>query len=167
MKGIPGYHHVVMKNFYLNWWRGQYHFARLHPVLLVLIKAAFTWLFFFGVVLMMPFLMLGIVLPKGFSWKDLSQKTRYFIVSLPVDCGGSLAESIYYSPHYAAPATAAIYALLMIAMQNVRRWTWRGEPTGLAIVRAIPLVCAALVLLINAEPGHKDSNRDIHAENMV
>ena len=151
MKGIPEYHHVVMKNFYLNWWAGQYHFARLHPVLLVLIKAAFTWLFFFGVVLMMPFLMLGIVLPKGFSSKDLSQKTR-FLLLVCLSTAVGLLLSIYYSPHYAAPATAAIYALLMIAMQNVRRWRWRGEPTGLAIVRAIPLVCAALVLLRAANP---------------
>ena len=45
------------------------------------------------------------------------------------------------------PGDRSDLCLLMIAMQNVRRWRWRGQRTGLAIVRAVFLLCFTLILL--------------------
>jgi len=70
-------------------------------------------------------------------------------------CGAAcvgLALPIYFIPHYAAPITAAIYALTLEAMRYLRVWRWRGKRTGPAIVRAIPIICFILFLLRAAAP---------------
>ena len=48
--------------------------------------------------------------------------------------------------------TCVIYALLLIAMRYVRQWKWRGKPTGLAMVRLLPLVCVILLVARAALP---------------
>jgi hypothetical protein len=55
-------------------------------------------------------------------------------------------------PHYAAPATAALYALILRAMRHLRLWRWRGRPAGLFMVRAVPAICFILLLLRAAAP---------------
>jgi hypothetical protein len=151
VKPAPEYHHVVMKNFYTGWWLGQYEFARRHPVFLELIKSGTLWLFYFGPVLTLPILMLVVVLPYGMSYGDIGRKVRLLLLVCYVASIGWLLP-VYFNPHYAAPLTAAIYALVLLAMQRVRRWQWRREPTGLAIVRAVPLICVVLLLLRASAP---------------
>jgi hypothetical protein len=70
-------------------------------------------------------------------------------------CGATLigaALPIYFSPHYVAPITAAIYALFLQAMRYLRLWRWHGKRAGLALVRAIPAICALLFLMRAAAP---------------
>ena len=56
-----------------------------------------------------------------------------------------LGVSIWFYPHYAAPATALLYAILLQAMRHLRLWRRRTQPSGMVMVRAIPLICAAMV----------------------
>jgi hypothetical protein len=65
-------------------------------------------------------------------------------------CGWLLP--IYYGPTYAAPLTCVVYALLLAAMQRIRRYRWRGQSTGLAIVRTVPVVCILMLWLRAAAP---------------
>lgn len=150
----PGeYHHAVMRDFYQGEpVAGQYQLAHQHPVLLLFMKAAPMWLFFLGPLLTLPIAMLGIILPYGMSYRDITRKTRFLLAV----CGATalaLALPIYVpEAHYAAPATAALYALLLIAMQQMRHWRWRDKPTGLFLVRAVPVICLLLFAVRAAGP---------------
>ena len=45
--------------------------------------------------------------------------------------------AIYYNPHYSAPITCLIVALVLCAMQRIRNWT----QSGLFLSRAVPVAC--------------------------
>ena len=148
----PLYNHVVLQKFYSGSMLEVYQSARRDPVIFFSIKTMFLWAFFLGPVLTLPFVMLAVVLPYGLSLKDVSSNTRFLLVV----CGTSLLAvllPIYFSPHYAAPVTAAIYAVVLLAMRQVRQWEWRGKPAGLFIVRSIPTICIILLLLVPAAPS--------------
>jgi hypothetical protein len=67
----------------------------------------------------------------------------------------ALVLETFYAPHYASPFTAAILALVLLAMRQLQQWRWRGQPTGLFITRAIPVICVAMfVLRASAGPLH-------------
>jgi hypothetical protein len=50
-------------------------------------------------------------------------------------------------PHYAAPITGLIFALILLAMQHLRTWAWRGRAAGLFIVRASIIVSLIMPLV--------------------
>jgi len=151
LKPLPIYHHAAMKDFYMGWWLDQYETARAHPVLLVLFKVVGFWLYFLGPVLVLPLLALAAILPYGMSYRDIPRNTRFLLIICCISALGLLLP-VYLNPHYAAPLTVAVYALVLQAMQRLRRWRLRGERTGLAIVRAVPSICVALLLLRSAAP---------------
>jgi hypothetical protein len=152
MKSVPDYHHVMMKDFYVDWWLQQYEFGRVHPALSGVLTASLFWLFYLGPVLSLPLLMVVAILPYGMSYKDIGRRTRFLLLVCCMSFAGSLLP-VYFNPHYAAPLNAAIYALVLLAMQHVRRWQWRGEPTGRAMVRAVPLICVVLLLVRASAPA--------------
>jgi hypothetical protein len=51
---------------------------------------------------------------------------------------------VWFLPHYAAPATAITFALLVQAIRHLRRWQWRGRPVGIGLTRVVVLF--ALIL---------------------
>jgi hypothetical protein len=67
------YHHAVFEEFYRGGAvLGMYHFARQHPVELLLAKAATIWAFFFGPVLSLPALaFLRWQELRAFSWRQM------------------------------------------------------------------------------------------------
>lgn len=151
LRPVPEYHHEVLKRYFLGYNLSMYHLARAHPVFSIIIKLVMLWFFFLGPLLTIPFLGLGFVLPYGMSVKDVSPKARFLLLV----CGFTLIAillPVYANPHYAAPMTAAIYALLMIAFQRVRHWRFRGKPSGLTLVRATLMGSVALLLLRIAIP---------------
>jgi hypothetical protein len=148
----PPYNHVVLQKFYSGSMLEVYQSARRDPVAFVSFKILFLWAFFLAPVLTLPFLMLAVVLPYGLSFKKVNSNARLLLLV----CGATLLAvllPIYFSPHYAAPATAAVYAIVLLAMRRVRGWEWRGKPTGLFVVRAIPTICVILLLLVVAAPS--------------
>jgi hypothetical protein len=150
-KAAPQYHHAVMRNFYLGWEMSQYEFTREHFGLAVLTRTIMFWLFFFGPVLFLPFLMLPAVLPRQLHWTNVRRNTKFLLLVFAVVFCATLLP-IYFGPNYAAPLTCVIYAFVLLAMQRVRHWRWRGKPTGLAIVRAVPSICVLMLLLRAAVP---------------
>src|SRR5262249_11577929 len=95
-----------------------------------------AWFFFLGPVL-------TIVLPP---LKRVVQDRRIRplviigAVSFPV-----LSLSAFFHPHYAAPYTALIYAILLQGLRHVRRWRNRRGSVGLSLTRAIPLICLVMI----------------------
>jgi hypothetical protein len=141
------YHHAVLERFYLHSWQmHDYYFARRHPFGLLAKKLSEIYRFFLGPVLALPLVVLMALNPRQFVRKSFTGKTGFFVAV----CGATLvglALPIYFVPHYAAPMTAAIYALVLQAMRHLRQWSWRGKRAGLGLVRAIPAICVLLFLL--------------------
>jgi hypothetical protein len=103
-------------------------------------RFATTLLFFLGFALLIPLVML----PGLFR----DRRVRYLLVAGVVFALGLTANGWFF-PHYAAPFTAAIYALILQCMRHLRH----SGPRGLALVRYAPLACLILAgIRIYAEP---------------
>ncbi len=134
--------HTDMQAMFFGWELGDYNLARSHFLISSITRVIQFYLFFLGPALTVPFL----VLAAGNRPRMLNVKLLLIILSVS---GFGLLLPIYYGPTYAAALSSVIYALLIAAMQCIRRWRWRGQSTGLAIVRAVPIICF-LMLLIRA-----------------
>jgi hypothetical protein len=146
------YHHLVLERFYLHDWQMyDYHRARRAPFHLLEWKLTEIYRFFLGPALALPLLVLLAINPRRFLRKSVAGKTGFLVAV----CGATfigLALPIYFLPQYAAPITAALYALVLQSMRYLRLWRWRGRAVGLGLVRAIPVVCVLLFLLRAAAP---------------
>jgi hypothetical protein len=160
VKVWPEYRHAIMKDFYSVRLLQNYELGRSHPVINNLIKADLFGFFYLGPLFTISFLILGLVLPIGFSWKDLRRRTRFLLlVTAVMLLGESLP--VFYSVHYAAPLVCVIYALLLTALQCIRKWHWRGRATGLALVRAIPVLAIVLFSVCVLSPRLQISNSPV------
>jgi hypothetical protein len=150
---VPPYHHGVIRDFYLGEFNfGQYEDTLSHPFLLTLWNVVPLWFFFLAPVLTLPLFMLMPLAPMGFSFRSVGRKT-YLLLLVWLSIYVGIALTVYRPhAHYAAPATAALYALILQAMRHLRLWRWRGRPTGLFMVRAVPTICVLMVLLRAATP---------------
>src|SRR5262249_45348904 len=99
------------------------------------------WLFFLGPILSIPLIML--------PWIAGDKRIRFLLVVCAVMAVGLLLE-VWTTPHYAAPMTGVILAILLQAMRHLRVWRWRGKPAGLLLTRAIPVTCGLLLALWTA-----------------
>jgi hypothetical protein len=140
----PVYHSAVMKRLYAHdevwayWFFGSW-FGRVA-------KLFWTWAFYLGPALTLPFLTLTLALPFGFSLRHISKGTRFLLCTLVLALIGMECET-FNSPHYFSPSAALILALVLLAMRSTCRWEWRGRRSGLFLVRAIPLICLCLFVL--------------------
>ena len=149
------YHHPLLKQFYLHGWQLYfYQQARRAPFEILAGKVSDLYRFFLGPVLALPLVVLMAFHPRLFFRTAVAGKTGLLVAV----CGATfigLALPLYFIPHYAAPMTAALYALLLQAMRYLRLWRWRGKPAGLGLVRAIPAICILMFLLrAAASPLH-------------
>ena len=99
------------------------------------------WIFYFGPLLTIP---IAVLLWRPQLIKN--RRTQYFLFILAVITGALLVE-VWFYPHYAAPATAIIIALILQVMRRLRDWQWKGRQTGLFLARAIPSACLLLGLI--------------------
>jgi hypothetical protein len=151
LRAIPEYHHETMRRFYLGYFLDLYKLNRYHPIFAAFIKFGMIGSFYFGPLFTLPLLMLGMVLPSDFSFRDISRRTRFLLLIAGTTIFGVLLP-IFASPHYSAPLVCVFYALLLTSMQRIRHWRFHGKRVGLAIVRAVPAVAVALLLLRTAAP---------------
>jgi hypothetical protein len=147
------YRHEVMREFYQGApVVGQYRLAHLHPLRTLLLKPVPFWLFYIGPLLTLPFLAWLAIRSRGRLRWPMSRKSRFLLLVCGTTFVG-LALPIYLPPaHYSAALTAAVYALLLQAMRAMRLWRPNGRPTGPFLVRAVPVICFALLLLRAAAP---------------
>lgn len=136
----PAYRHLVMRDFYVNVELPQ--LTDLHTVggflFVTLRKAGNVAMFFAGIALLPPLVMLRRVL--------LDRRTRFLIICMVVLCIGMLME-IFLLPHYLAPFTAIFYALGLQAMRHLRVWRPGEQLVGIQMVRLIVSTCLVLVTL--------------------
>lgn len=130
----PVYHSAALRNFYLK--NELPFYNKIHSVSgflpQTLIKALNSLLFFAGIVLLPPLVMLRRVL------KD--RRVRFLVLCLLILMAGMLIE-IFLIPHYLAPFTAAFYALGLQAMRHLRQWKPGDQPVGMALTRLTITIC--------------------------
>jgi len=135
----PIYNHVVMRRFYDS----EFHFYQQGRTLAGFLrhaefKTVFCWTFFLGPALTISLIML----PRVFR----DRRMKFACLAGAVFLLG-LAVEIWTYPHYFAPATGLLYLLLVQCVRHLRFMRWRGKPVGLAMARAIPLICCAMIVL--------------------
>jgi hypothetical protein len=134
----PVYRYKVMRDFYSRWELGDFLYARTPAgfVSRTAQKLGTVLLFFFGIALLPPLIMLPRVL------RD--RRVRFLVGAGAIYAAG-LSVNAWLFPHYLAPFACALYAILLQAMRHLRVWRPGRRPLGLAVVRMIPVVCLTLV----------------------
>jgi hypothetical protein len=137
-KPEPHYNHPVMREFYVNWEQVIYEKTRSPKGVLIRTagKVLTLWLFYFGPVLSLSLIMLHRVL------RD--KRLRLLLLAGAVGVIGLLAPA-WFSPHYAAPMTGLMYAVMLQGMRHLRACRWRGKEAGLFLARSIPLICLLMI----------------------
>ena len=98
-------------------------------------RARYLWRIYLGPALTVPLLMLPWVLRD--RWMRLALLTSGAL-------GAGLLVETWTHPHYAAPITGLLFALVLQGMRHLCIWRWRGRPTGRCMVWAIVLLCVVL-----------------------
>jgi hypothetical protein len=145
---VPAYHHSVMRDFYLTRELPLYTASRSlgGVVWQEGVKAVQIWVFYVQPLFTLPLVMAIFLLPYGFSWRQISPGMRFLLMATGFGLAGYALE-VYFNPHYPAPGTCLVYALVLGAMRYLWSWRWRQKPVGVAITRAVPVICAALLAL--------------------
>jgi hypothetical protein len=144
IKAIPVYHHVMMENFYMGWWKHLYELGRHHFVIALLLKSWTFSAFFLGPLFGVLLIFSTFTIPYGASFHSFSNRTQFMLIVFATVLFGA-ALPVYFNPHYVAAITAGLYFLIVTAMRRLRRWRPRGHSAGLAIVRS---TCAVAVLML-------------------
>jgi hypothetical protein len=137
-----------MREFYSKWEMGDFLYARTPAGFVhgAAQKLGIVLFFFFGIALYPPL----ILFPRV-----LRDRRMRFLVAAGALYGAGLSVNAWLFPHYVAPFTCALYAILLQAMRHLRVWRPGNQPLGLALVRIIPVVCLMLVgLRLWSEPLH-------------
>jgi len=145
-KPEPAYRYQVMRDFYTKWELSEFESARTLPGFLSRTgqKLGIVVSFFFGIALLAPLIMLPRV------YRD--RRVRFVIVTGVVVALG-LSVNAWLFPHYLAPFAGGVYVIFLQAMRHLRHWRPAGQPSGLFLARAIPVICVALVgARLYAEP---------------
>ncbi len=109
------------------------------------------WAFYLGPLLTLPFVMVIGSLPMGFSWRSISLQTRFLLAAAFASIVGLCCEVFFY-PHYAAPMTCLILALMLVAMRRLYIYKSNGQPVGRFLIRALP-IGYVLLLALRATAG--------------
>jgi hypothetical protein len=142
----PVYRTQAMRDFYVGWELTQFMEAK-SPIGFAantLGKAGEFWMFFLGPALTLPLFFLRRI-------RD-SRRIRPLLVMGACSLTG-LALNTWFYPHYAAPITGVIYAVVLEGMRHMRAGCRRGRPAGLLLARSIPLICLGMAALrVAAQP---------------
>jgi hypothetical protein len=138
-KPEPAYDHPVMKQFYDTEFR-HYQDERRIPgfVRESLARIAMAWRFYLGPAFTIPLLAL--------PWMARDRKMLFPLLVL-VAMILAMAQETFFRDHYFSPATGLVYLLVVQGLRHLRLWRWRGKPVGAELVRMIPAVCCAMVVL--------------------
>jgi len=136
----PVYRYDVMRRFYTGFEIQDYELGRTPLGLLerLLRKVPQPWLLYCGPIFTVPLLAFPCIL------RD--RRMRFpLIVGAAVIVG--IVLEVWTSAHYIAPATCLFFLVLVQCMRHLRQWRWKDQPVGAALVRAVPMLCVAMILL--------------------
>lgn len=150
---MPSYHNEVFRDFYARFELD--HFAASQSVRGFLVETAVMltrmWTFYVGAALSIPLLFLPRV--------ARDRRTR-MLVCLVAICFAGSALVLFYIPHYSAPMTSALLAIILHGMRHLRVWKFERRRSGLFLSRALIVICvvtAAMSVRVFARPAHTGS----------
>jgi hypothetical protein len=123
-------------------------------------KVSIQWWFYLQLVLTVPLVALPYVLRA--PWMRFAFLTCGLILV-------AVLPTYAATPHYTAPTTGLVLALVLQGMRHLRLWSYQGQPTGRFLVRAIPVVWVVSLLLMtehrrqvqpSSDPPHFSRNRE-------
>jgi len=134
----PEYRHKALRDFYQGWELNSFNLSRgwQNYETIVYEKIFKAWLFFIG-----PALTISL-LP---AWQVVRDRRTRPLVIIGFASAAIVSIAIYANPHYWAPYTALVYALMLQGLRHVRAWRLRGRPIGIPLVRALPLICLLMI----------------------
>ena len=152
------YHHEVVRDFY-RWELEVFQTTHTFSGYLRSLAERFIswWKFYLGPLLTVPLLALPCIVRQ--------RKMR-----LPLFICGAVAAALtvetWNRPDYFSPATCALYLVLVQGMRYLWHWSPGGRSIGPAIVRTIPILACAMILLrltavevhVQIEPGWPRGN---------
>jgi hypothetical protein len=144
----PSYDHALMRDFYRGS-LGDFESNRTFIGYLQRGKAKFIswWQFYLGPLLTLPLLL-------AFPGILRERKMRLPLLICAAMLAG-FAVQTWTLPHYFSPATGALYILLVQSMRHLWHWSPAHRLTGRAVVRMIPiLACAMILLRVSAAVAH-------------
>jgi hypothetical protein len=142
--GPPAHYQNPQFESVYNGWARQYSIknrvdsvgsAAKHLVVVVMSKFVY---FFLWPELCVPLL--------AVPWMLGDRRVRYLIFQFVI-CLLGWFSAVWFLPHYAAPATAIIFALLVQSARHVRRWEFHGRRVGIGLTRAMVLFAVILAPL--------------------
>ncbi|PYX48102.1 MAG: hypothetical protein DMG79_12655 [Acidobacteria bacterium] len=139
-RAVPEYHHAVMRDYYAGWEVSQFDEARTLTgfVRRTADKVLQLWRFYIGPAFSLPLI--------AFPWIIGDRRMRLPLVAGIIFCLGCLVETWTF-PHYVAPAIGLVYLVLIQCMRHLRLWRRKGTETRAFLVRSVPLVCVAMLVL--------------------
>ncbi len=132
----PVYRNQEMRNFYLGWEVSEYHntiavgFAKM-----TWIKFKKYWAFYFGPLLSIPLVALPRVL--------VDRRIRFLLIVIAIMTVGVEFEN-WIHPHYIAPLTCVLLAVVLQCMRHLQFWRWRSWQIGRTLVWSVAVACFAL-----------------------
>jgi hypothetical protein len=139
-RAVPQYHHPVMRDYYAGW--EVHEFDEAHTFTGFMRRTAHKvlelWRFYVGPAFSVPLIL--------FPWILRDRRMRLALVAGLIFSLGWLVETWTF-PHYVAPATGLVYLVLVQCMRHLRLWRRNGAAAGQYLVRSVPVVCIAMVLL--------------------
>ncbi|HSW49629.1 MAG TPA: hypothetical protein VLH09_05605, partial [Bryobacteraceae bacterium] len=144
----PDYRHSSLRDFYVKWQARTAEAAMTVPGFITngLKNAGGFWLFYLGPLLSLPLVMS--------PWAFRDRRVRLLVLIGAVFLVG-LALDLWFYPHYAAPATALVYAFVL---QSLRHLRWARGRRSAALARltvAVPVICLAMAgVRLLAQPLH-------------
>jgi hypothetical protein len=137
----PAYRHEVMRTFYVDhdlaYFRDRLTMGFADRLFS---KALDFWIFYFGPLFSLPLL---VALP----WLLRNRRMRFLWIVFGLMWVGFSIVVYTLPPHYAAPMTALVVALIVQSMRYLRTVEWCGKPAGLFLVRSIPVVCLLMLAI--------------------
>jgi hypothetical protein len=136
----PVLRHKAMRDYWTGWVLNSYKDQRSAVAVIARSQDKITVLcsFYIGILLLPSLSTFPWVLRDG--WMRLA-----FFTCCSLIIGLLVVPGIL--PHYGAPMAALIFAFVLRGMRYLRLWRWNSRPSGLFMVRAIPVMCVASVVI--------------------
>ena len=136
----PVYRHKALHDFYADWEvKEVLPEIKSVPGLIwnQLKKLIAAWLFFLGPALTAPILFLPQIVKRDRRMRALVIIGGVTLVAIVLDA--------WFYAHYLAPIAGLLFALIVQGIRHLRVWR-RRERAGLLLARAIPAICAAMIV---------------------
>ncbi len=140
----PVYHNAVMQRFYTELELKDFLKERTVPGFLrsLLHKVDDFWLFYLSSALTIP--CVAFVLARRSVWRN--SRMKFPLILAGIFLLGLLLQT-WTMPHYAAPATSLLFLFVVQGARYLQVWRRRTDHLGALLVRGIPVVLAAMIVL--------------------